>query len=260
MTENKTVGGVNTDEKSASSNSSTPKNWFSDRLLISAVAIFLLVILFFIGFSGSGKLNLQKILKQQELEKKQQVQTTAPDFGDTSKLFKSDIDRQRFDQFIDSSEYGKAFIFLSGEYSGSLSNDKREVLIKIADFIKANLSDQAKDTDLTIPCREETCGAVFAYSEKLIELKNTVKDDISLEKLLKDELLHNIENASLAAGEGNQILEFNSLLNVFFKLRKEWQASGNEEFKNLAQKTLLVLEQVHKELYEFAKEKGQLNL
>ena len=229
------------------------KNWFTDQFLTPVVAIFLLILLFVTGFASVNYYRSQ-------VQNRNEAQQTKLNLGDTSKLFKSDIDRQRFNQFIGLNEYGKAFIFLSGEYSGAPSNDKREALIKIADFIKANLPDQAKNTDLMIPCRDETCGAVFAYSDKLTQLKNALAGNESLDKILKESLLQNIENASLAAGKGNKDSEFNSLLTVFYRLRREWQSTSNVTFRELSQQTLLVLEETHKDLYDLVKAKGQLNL
>ena len=257
MPASKTVDGGDPAEKSASQNSSTTKNWFSEWLLIPTVAILLLIVLFFIGFSGSsGKLNLQKILKPHDAQNGQQEQGVTFDLGDTIKLFESDVDKDRFDEFISSKQFAKAFIFLSGEYSSTPSNDKRETLIKLADYVRANFEEQVKDTDLTIPCREESCGAVFAYSDKLSRLKNAISGNDYLDDTLKENLSQNIDNASLAAGKGYKDSEFNSLLTVFYSLRKEWQATGNEDYKKLAQQTLLVLEEAHKDLYDLVEEKG----
>ena len=48
----------------------TPKNWFSDRLLLLVTAFFLLVLIFLIGFSSERNINLKKILNpKQEQEK-----------------------------------------------------------------------------------------------------------------------------------------------------------------------------------------------
>ena len=235
---------------------STPSNffyskiWFSDRLLLLVSAIFLLILILFFGLSPLGKKAIKNIFNQTSSEK----------IGlNSSNIFKNSYDKEKFDQFIASNQLSKAFLFLSSVYDQSPSDDKRKALIKLADYIKSQFPDEAKDTDLTVPCREESCGAIYKYTDDLAYLKKNIEES-AIDQPLKKVLEQNVENAAIAASEKNKSSGFNSLLSLFYSLRAEWQSNKKIEVKNLAQQTLSALEKIDKQLYDFSSKKGLLNL
>lgn len=231
-----------------------PRSWFTDRLLAPVVALFLLILVLFVGFSTPGRSSLEKIFKQQH------GQTEKLDFGDTSKLFDNLADKDTFDQFIASNQLIKAFTFLSGRYEQSPSNEKRDVLVKLADYIRARLSGEAKDIDLTIPCREQSCGYISSYTIDMSSLKQMISKEEVLTDQQKSSLLFSLENAAFANQKNDKVAEFNDLFSVFQNLRYFWQLNKNDDIRNIALATLNVIKKTTPDYYESALSQGLLNL
>ena len=249
MPANQSIGGEKPAVKSTASNPVT--KWFTDRLLLLAVTIFLLVLLFVIGFSGQGKSALRGVLDggKQSL-----------DLGDTSDLFQSQLDSEKFDNFLASRELGKAFVYLSDEYNRSPSDDKRKALIKLADSIKRGFPDQKEGLDLSIPCREESCGVVINYTTDISSLKEDISKASVLTDQQKKSVLFSLGNAALAKGNEDEKAEFNDLFSAFQQIRYFWQLNKNESIRNLALDTLNVMEKVTPDYYRAALNQGLLSL
>ena len=149
---------------------------------------------------------------------------------------------------------------MSGEYDSSPSNRKRDALIKLASYIKANIVDQTKAVDLTIPCREESCGAKLHYPNELLEIKQKVENDPVFAKTEKEVILINLENAAIAFGANNKDEEFNKLLIIFQDVKDVLKRTGSASVRELASKLQNLMKQINPEVYGSASQSGILEL
>lgn len=224
--------------------------WFTDRLLLLVASVFLLILLFVIGLSGPGKNALREIFN---------VQQQNLGLGNASKLFENSLDSERFNEFMSSDELAKAFIYLSDEYNRSPSNNKREALIKLADYMQMNLPDQAKLVNLDIPCRQKSCGTVTNYTDDLLNIKKGVDSLNSADESEKQAILFNIENAAVSNGKDGDDY-FNNLNSIFQKLRDIWEREKDVGAKNLAASVLELMQQASPEHYELLLKNNSLTL
>ena len=156
--------------------------------------------------------------------------------------------------------YQKAFFVLTADYNRSPSVEKRKFMESMAAFIKSSYPQEASNMNFDIPCREESCNAVFEYSQGLSEMRSEVEKNESLNSELRQMILANLEVAALAAGQNNTRHEFNTLFSVFDALRDEWRRTENAELKLLAEKTLVLMKDVDKSSYQASEESGFFEL
>ena len=228
-------------------------DWLKDHLLPSVVLIFLIVIFFLFG----------------TFDKQPKSEQIIDDLINKGVVFENTNDEARFKEFLGngiragSGGYGnlmKAFIYLSGEYTRSPTSEKRETLSGLAQYISKNFTKEAEAADLTIPCREAACGAVFIYSADLEKIKQQVFESKVLNNLEKQAILVNLENAALAAGKGDKAGEFNGLSIAFQNLKNIWQIDKEENVKALAESLLGLMEKTNPDYYKFGVKVGTFKL
>ena len=156
--------------------------------------------------------------------------------------------------------YQKAIYVLSADYNFSPSTQKRDFIKNLAVFVKYSFSQEVRTMEFEIPCREESCGAVFSYSKGLSEIKSEVADNQNLNPELRQMILVNLEVVALAAGQNNTSHEFNTLFSVFDALKDEWHRTENTEFKLLAEKTLGLMKEMDSSSYQGGEEAGFFEL
>lgn len=210
-------------------------------------------------------------LKPQQKGPRVQVPVSTSQFKTDGLVFSDPKDKTRFDEFLslglnakeksEKSNYlTKAFVYLSSEYNRKPTSDKRESLELLLSYLKANFSNETKAAALSIPCKEEACGAKFVYSPELTEIKNLVLLNGKTEGPAKEVILLNIENAALAAGKNDKLGEFNSLLTCFTNLKTAWNKNKDQSVKLIAQKVLILMQKVDSENYKNVVRLGNLRL
>ncbi|OGD84765.1 hypothetical protein A2165_04395 [Candidatus Curtissbacteria bacterium RBG_13_40_7] len=207
--------------------------------LLSCVAIFLLIAIFFLSQKIPSKLviNPDDIVFANSYDKERFVELV--NLGLTTK-----DENQAVDYLY------KAFLSLSSDYNFQPTNVKREALINLSNYLKDTYPNKAGQYTLSVPCREEACGAVFMYSNNLAKIRDKIQDDRSMESLVKESVLINLENAALAAGQGDTEQEFSGLSSAFFNLRNSWQQSGIDGHRALAEEILIIMRETLPTDYE----------
>ena len=140
--------------------------------------------------------------------------------------------------------YQKAFFVLTADYNRSPSVEKRKFMENLAAYIRSNFPQETQNIYFDIPCREESCGAVFSYSKGLSEIKSEVADNQNLNPELRQMILINLEDAASAAGKNDRQQEFNALTSAFTTLRTEWRRTEKIDIKLLAEKTLALIKEI----------------
>lgn len=135
----------------------------------------------------------------------------------------------------------KAFLTLSVDYNSQPAEDKRQLLAKLNDYLYKNFPQQVKEAKIAVPCREESCGVVFDYSNDLLAVKGMI-DNLKIDDLAKKSLLHNLDNTAMAAGSNDINSEFNSLNALFFDLKSVWDRQKDDSIKVVAQAVVSELE------------------
>lgn len=229
-------------------------DWFSQLFLPLTATIILLVVSFFFGLLPSPLQTRQLIV----------------DLPKADGLFVARSDNERFNELVASGLQSKerakswdllltAFESLSTDYSIEPSSDKRAALAKLAQYLQVNFPNEAANASIIVPCREQSCGAKFSYSEELLAIKNGLESS-SIGQPAKDTILYNLNNVALAAGSGNKNAQFNSLGSVFQSLRNEWQELQDEDIKKLAEQTLTLMVKTEPTLYQAASKLKTVNL
>ena len=183
--------------------------------------------------------------------------------------FESESDRERFQEFLSLglksgdrrqalANLNKAFSYLSLNYKLRPSNDKREILEKLAQYIEQAFPEETNGQSFQIPCKEEACGAVFVYSPELLTIKDQVSNNPRIEQSVKDAILLNLENAALAAGADNASAQFNTLSGVFQNLRESWKETKDDNTRETAEQILALMEKIDSGLYQQLVKTGYL--
>lgn len=233
-------------------------NQYSRSFFLYLVACVTIVALITIFFIGTGR--LQKVPEKSK-----------ESFLAAASLFENVYDGQRYQEFIGKGTQNKdtilafdnlvkAFSYLSTEYIRAPSPEKRQVLLSLAAHIKIKFPEGAEAVDLTVPCRQESCGAGFSYSDELKEIKSRVESETALTDIEKEAILTNLKNAALAAGKGDKEDEFNSLSIAFQSLKNIWQINRQESIKELAERLLVLMEKNNPDFYKLGVEVGTFKL
>lgn len=187
-------------------------------------------------------------------------------FNDSKIKFLSKSSEFRYKELIDKALSAKssqerdkilasAFLVVSSDYDSDPTPDKRQLLSEIHAYLKKTSPDLVASQRLYVPCREEACGAKFEYTDKLLEMKNSIMV-LDTEQFVKDALLHNLENASLLNGKGNNEGVFNSLRVNFEILKEEWKRGKSEKIKKLSESVTSELKRLDKEKFEEDSKRG----
>lgn len=147
-------------------------------------------------------------------------------------------------------DLNKAFVTLNFEYLTSPSSEKRERLLALSHYLLQKYPADVKKTDLTVPCREQSCGAVALYSTELADIRDRIDGSSLIGENDKKKMLFALESVAFAAGEGNGERERSSLSGVFFDLKRSWEKTGDEEIKKLAEDTVAVLKSIDSDKYK----------
>lgn len=154
----------------------------------------------------------------------------------------------------------KAFITLFSEYNRSPSVEKRQALALLASYLEKNFPEETKKVDLSVPCKEEACGAVYSFSDELTAIKDAVSQNSTIDQITKDATIGNLNNAALAAGGNNLSAQFSSLSTAFYTLRNVWEKTKDENIKQLAAQTLALMEKIHPENFKLGIKLNLFNL
>ena len=219
-------------------------------LLLAASVIIVLVISFFLLDTRQSKISL--LPKADFVFSSPSVETKYNGYLNSAK---SSTDQNQAVKY-----YQKAFFVLTADYNQSPSLEKRRFMENLADFIRSNYPQEASNMNFDIPCREESCDAVFEYSQGLSEMRLEIEENESLNGELRQMILVNLEVAALAAGQNNTGHEFNTLFSVFDALKDEWHRTENTELKLLAEKTLALMKDVDAGSYQASEEIGLFEL
>ena len=203
-------------------------------LLLAASAIFVLVISFFLLDTRQSKTPL---LPKADFVFSSPSQETK--YNGYLNSAKSSTDQSQAVKY-----YQKAFFVLTGDYNHSPSIEKRKFMETLAAYIRSNFPQETQNIYFDIPCREESCGAVFSYSKGLSEIKSEVADNQNLNPELRQMILINLEDAASAAGKNDRQQEFNALTSAFTTLRTEWRRTEKIDIKLLAEKTLALIKEI----------------
>ena len=210
-------------------------------ILLSVVGIFLLIIF-------SPVFDYWPFFYSRTLQKQQQILTTSTFFDNPSI-------QERFEELVTNGLLNsgdpsakedalKALSMLTAEYTENPTSEKREAIAILSESIKMKFGNEVSGADLSIPCREQACGAVFVYSDDLAEFRKSALESTIINDIEKKALDTGIQSAALAAGSGNKQLEYSSLSSVFFNLKSSWQRSKSEDTRQLALKALSILEKM----------------
>src|SRR3989344_2209129 len=264
MPAKKLAGGVDPVENSQSTSNKfpfTPKQWFSDRLLLLVVVIFLLVLLFVVGFAGVNYYNDQV---SNQLTQQQKVDFTAG----KQLQFVYAYNKERFEQLLNlafnSSErtqaadsLGKAFSVLSLEYGLKPNKEMRSAMVNILQYIQKNFPEQS--SNFSVPCFEESCGGLN-YSDELKDIKSLVENNASIDQTTRLTVLSNLNNVALASGSDDKRAEFNGLSAVFQGLKCLWQENKDAGVAKIAEQILILMRKIDPESYQFGVQRGLFTL
>lgn len=186
-------------------------------------------------------------------------------------VFTTPSDKARFEELINlglsTKDKGQvsnylitAFLSLSSEYNSNPSPDKRQTLSKLADYLNKNFPDKAKRANVSVPCKEESCGAIFSYSPELSAIKNQVNATPKIDQQIKNVINLNLENTALAAGSNNPVGQFNSLSAAFYNLKIGWQNTKDKNIKESAEQILALMKQLDSTRYQLTANSGVFEL
>lgn len=149
-----------------------------------------------------------------------------------------------------------AYLILWVDYFREPSVEKREVLSSLYNYLENNFPSEAKESNLSVPCRQELCGAVFTYTPELSEIKDSVQK-IAIQDVVRKSILSNIESAALAHSiENNKQPLYSSYSAIFYSLRSAWGQDKNGETQKIMLKTLGVMEAIDMQRYEIEEKAG----
>ncbi len=226
-----------------------------------------LTLLFFLSSVASVFLTVQFFISDLDIK----PSVPAYRFETQNLIFTNQYEKERFEELLGEAMAAQdekmiissltfAFLTLSSDYTRQPSSEKRQVLIQIVQYLKIRFPHEADNIDLFVPCREESCGAVFSYSDELTEIKNFVNTSSAIEDNVRRSILLSLDNAVLAAGSNKTVQEFNSLSSAFQDLKVIWKQSEDPKVKEVAEKVLTLMKKVDIHLYESASKRDFLLL
>ncbi len=227
-------------------------NFITRRLVLLSLSLVVLIILVIV------------ILKLLEVKK-----INSP-FNDSQVIFSSETAKIKYGESIKKAfsaqskeDKGKAlstaFLVVSVDYDSAPTPEKRQLLTNMNLYMSKNFSDLVTSQRLEVPCREEACGAKFVYSDSLTEIKKGIIG-LETEEFVKEALLHNLENASLSMGEGNNVGVYSALRVNFEILQDEWKRGKNEKIKSLSEIITNELKKLDQERYDEGYKRGFYSL
>ncbi|OGD89056.1 hypothetical protein A3J17_02505 [Candidatus Curtissbacteria bacterium RIFCSPLOWO2_02_FULL_40_11] len=156
----------------------------------------------------------------------------------------------------------KAFLTLSNDYLSNPSTEKRQALLKLAEYLENNLPETkiTKASVADIPCKDKSCGGILNYSDELLAIKNQVETNDAIDQFAKKVILSNLEGAAWAAGSDDTTGQFNSLSSVFQDLRDVWRRNNDESLKALAEQTLALMEKANPSYFQLESKAGFFEL
>jgi len=198
-----------------------PKNWFSDRLLLLVVAIFLLILLLVPGLLSEARSSLQKILKPRNTS---QLESSVPDkvIQSAEKVAEETKSYQAIKVLFDNQ---RLRYYENGEFAYRIEAEKTKE--KAATLF----TEEFKDYGFIVPCLDDKC-EILPYSSKVKEIANDVEN---IEQGIIPDDLRRATIASLRVfsyyKDTPRDVLYDSYYQIFNNLDSIYQISNSEKIK-----------------------------
>ncbi len=210
-------------------------DWFRNYLLPSVSVIFLIIIIFLLGFVGyryiqhNYETNQPSEFTRQlnELSQKLSASGEQQQFIDTNKRILAELSNIKSGDLQYKSLFNLQFS-VSGEYTHSHNPKLREFLADLDKFAKQNYPNLYRASDFSVTCIDEKCGSLN-YPQEIVGIKEKIeKSELGLNKQAMLDALY----AAAIAKESDKNSKF-FYYNLVLQILRNEASKGNAAAKSI---------------------------